>query len=261
MPVPRNPVALLLLGALAAGSPLAAGRWIDVHDWKDRTGDHDSVLLDRFKEEPVPGRFATTGEAFEAEALALPLPVAGDAAERAVKDLLGNRLDPLGELHAMDATLSAAWQSSPVLSEAVRDMDAKAWATELRSFGLDPDRPFAGTRLQTRSYNLFPSRQGSSTATFLIADGGGLFGRRCSLLVVYRTDRAKQWGWHSLHEPLSFGYTQRVMDLVTSGELAWIATLAQRLGATSPARRLPYASTWYDSVELWRDLRRSCLGE
>jgi len=241
-------VSLLLL------SGLPVERWIDNEDWWNRSSGEDSVIVSHYGEAPVRVESASGG--FNVEALAVTVPLAASALDLSVERALASPFGLAERLEMSQITLNAAWQTSP-LEPVIAEMERNDWASRLRSIGVQPERSFHAYRLRTRPYNRLPSRHGSSVATVIIINGAGLGNVPCSLLVLYRTDRVSQWGWRSIHELFSFGYKNREIDVVTNTEMGIVA---QALGGVDHRRikALPYARSWYQSVEVWKDFWNGC---
>ena len=99
---------------------------------------------------------------------------------------------------------------------------------------------------------LVTAKQGS-----FALNGRQLFDCKCTIILVYRLDKAKQWGLDTMHN-LSFGYRLRVIEIVTETELDILESLASGLDHGIQMVKVVSARTWYDDVELWKGLRSSC---
>jgi hypothetical protein len=237
---------------LLASSP--GGKWIDNEDWRNRSWSEDSVIVRSFGETSV--RVDSASGGFNVEALAVSLPLSGSSLLLLAERGLASQFGSAERLEIPQITLDAAWQTSP-LDPAIAELEHNDWAAQLRSIGMSPERLLHAYRLRTKPYNRMPSRHGSSVATVIIIDGSGIGDAPCSLLVLYRTDRVSQWGWRSVHEPFSFGYKRREIDVMTNTEMNFLS----RFLAGVDRRRikaLPYARSWYQSVVVWKDFRDMC---
>lgn len=257
MRLPKKTLATAAL-VFSVANAVQAGKWLDDQNWSGRGALDDSVIVSRMHESPVVGRFGSTGETFDAQAIAVALPISSDAVLREVQTKAQKRFKDAHLAIYNDATLVSAWTTSTLASDAVITFERRDWSSRLTSLGIDINAAFLGYRLRSKPYNRVPERQGYSTLTVLLLDGTGLMSEKCTLLVLYRTDRAKQWGLLSIHDPFSFRYSERVIDVVTTGEYGIVQQIAESIPGSSKILKLSDASGWYEDYEVWSLFRNTC---
>ena len=111
------------------------------------------------------------------------------------------------------------------------------------------------TKIQSKRYNQFPSRDGFSILYMNILDAQDVVGVRGSIVIMYRIDQAKEWWWKNPHDPFSFGYSLRVGRYVTRTEHSVIDEWAKQNGVAygfSPLGANPIA----DYLDEWKEIRK-----
>lgn len=104
------------------------------------------------------------------------------------------------------------------------DRERREWKKHLgkmASFGFAVDG-LKLTKIESKPYNRFPKRQANSTAFYYIVNAQSLFGARGTVIMLMRLDKAKVWGFRSVHDPFSFGYRFNRRFFVTRTEHAII---------------------------------------
>lgn len=113
---------------------------------------------------------------------------------------------------------------------------------------------FEEVRIQSKPFNLLPSRSTSSIASFHVLNAAEMFGLPGSIVIVYRHDRAKEWGWHNLHDPFSFGYKLRVERQYTSREQDLVESVSKAVD--SPHIVIPLGANPFPSyLDEWRQAK------
>ena len=105
----------------------------------------------------------------------------------------------------------------PSRSEYVRALDAYNMENAIQPLVKDGFRvdSFKETRVITKDSNQLGRRSASSTYSAHVIDATKLLGISGTVVIIYRTDREKKWGWSSVHDPFSFGHHSietRVVD-------------------------------------------------
>jgi hypothetical protein len=250
---------IVLLAGVAASPEYARSGWIDHQNWSERWGaSRDSYLVTHFGESPVRSTFRGGSEPFTAEGEAVIFPgTTTPEVSSALLQALTPKLAVQTAETRTDVSLESAWLDTQGVADRVSRQEHESWRSTLKTLAVRL-QPLKALRLSAGPYNRVPKRNGYSVATFLLFDGKDLFGSSCTLLVAYRTDRVRQWGWRSIHDPFSFGYEPRTIDIITSTETAFIKRTGQLLGRDMAELSFPYARTWYSDPELWRTLKFAC---
>ena len=251
-------VITLLVCVWVSGERAVAESWVDHQDWFKRWGvSHDSYLVTHFEESPIRATFRHVPQQFTAEGIAV---IYQHATMEEVSSALQKELPPNLAIQVTetksDVSLDRAWDYEGV-EDGIVKQNHERWKKDLGSLGIRL-RPLRAIRLSTKPYHIVPARSGNSIATFLLFDGNELFGNPCTLLVVYRTDRVRQWGWKSIHDVFSFGHEIRTIDIITNTETAIVGKVGHFLGRGAAVFSFPYAQDWYADVDLWRDFRSAC---
>ena len=215
-----------------------------------------SYLVKRFGEKTFRGTHPIGGE-FTATALVVAL--SGDYNE--VVSHLSELLEEsfgIDRLRTMrDVDISDAWSYHPHADTASILLEEKReWSSSLDELKISRTH-VETTFFRTKRYNEVGSRSGYSQARFVALNGRQLFDCKCTIILVYRLDKAKQWGLDTMHN-LSFGYRLRVIEIVTETELDILESLASGFDHGIQMVKVVSARTWYDDVELWKGLRSSC---
>ena len=251
-------VIVLLICITASQGRAESEGWIDHQAWSERWGvSHDSYIVKYFSESSVRSSFKEGGQGYTAEGLAVIFPEATMAEVSSALQHLAPELAIRATEIKSDVSLDRAWYDSGLETDMAR-RDHDGWRSSLGELGVRL-HPLRAMRLNTRRYHAVANRNGYSVGTFLLFDGSDLFGSPCALLIVYRTDRAREWGWKSIHNPFSFGYEARTIDIVTNQEVALVDKLRRLLKRDAVVLPFPYARAWFTEQDLWRDLKSACL--
>jgi hypothetical protein len=252
----RQVIVLLTCITASQGRAESEG-WIDHQAWSERWGvSHDSYIVKHFSEFPVRSSLKG-GQGYTAEGLAVIFPAATMAEVSSALQHLGPELAIRTTETRSDVSLDRAWDDSGLEADMAR-RDHENWRSSLGELGVRL-HPLRAMRLNTQKYHAVASRNGYSVGTFLLFDGSDLFGSSCTLLIVYRTDRAWEWGWKNTHNLFSFGYEARTIDIVTNKEVTLVEKLRRLLKRDAVVFPFPYAHAWFTNPDLWRDLKSACL--
>lgn len=110
---------------------------------------------------------------------------------------------------------------------------------EFRAIGV-PITAAREYRIETKQYNTGVRWwKSASKSEWRLIDGRPLFGRAVSILVVSRTDHAREWAWMHPGIPMPFTVTGDT-KLVTDTEVALIATVSEQVGRPQVHYFVPY---------------------
>ena len=141
-------------------------------------------------------------------------------------------------------------------SEYVRILNTHNLATAIESlvrdgFGVDA---FKETRVFANKFNQLGRRNASSTYAAHIIDAEKLLGIHGTVVILYRTDREKRWGWSSVHDPFSFGHHSvetRVVDKRLFNIMSSVGSKAGGAYYLGPLGQKPP----HDYLDEWRQAR------
>jgi hypothetical protein len=105
---------------------------------------------------------------------------------------------------------------------ASRDLWKDSWKTataKLNSAGFTVEG-FRQAIIRSKPYNQYPSRSAFSVLNLRFLDATQVVGKPGTILILYRTDKAKEWWQQNPHNPFSFGYRMRAVHYVTRTEHA-----------------------------------------
>jgi hypothetical protein len=241
-----------------AALPARADTWIDDEDFfTESTAAGGSYIAQYFKETRFEDKFPATGHVFEAQALAIALPVDFASVLSSLTKTLTNGMGIASVTRRDDVNLAKAWDPW-IDDDNIVQVEAKAkWERDLSNSGVGTEF-LTAARVESNRYNRLSNRNGFSRATFLIFDGKKVYGKSCTVMVIYRTDHVEQWGFQSIHNPFSFDYEVRLFHLVTNTESAILESLTNNAGVKYSPTLIPFASSWFSDANLWITLGKQC---
>lgn len=114
---------------------------------------------------------------------------------------------------------------------------------------------FSQTRIESKPYNVFANRNASSVLLIRVLDSSQLFGIPGALVLLYRRDAAREWGFANPHDPFSFGYKMHVRRLVTKTEDALLESWARQ--RKLPSKMVPFGSRPLpEYLKEWTEVRQ-----
>lgn len=231
-----------------------AGTWVDNETWSNRSySAGDSYIAKQLQEARFTGLYPLTNETYWATGLAFIIPDAFLHVLEGVERKLARSGGIEVSVKQDDVSLVAAWEYNPARRSGWVESEIAEWRQKLSAMKINTEQ-LRAARLTTKPYNRLANREAYSQAKFLVFDGETLFGVPCTLVVTYRTDHAKQWGFRNMHDLFSFGYEMRLIDTVTDTEFKMLSGI----GFNNKPELLPDISIWYTDSELWRALKQKC---
>ena len=119
---------------------------------------------------------------------------------------------PNSNLLEISSSALPSGMSEPVRELVVHNQRSTIGPLVQDGFGVDS---FKEIRIISKVFNQLGRRSASSTYSVHVIDAKRLLGASGTIVIIYRMDRDKKWGWSSVHDPFSFGHHSietRVVD-------------------------------------------------
>lgn len=162
---------------ICAAWPAKSDSWIDhehstagsgIESWA--TG--GSYIVEHFGESEFTGKYRETGNSFQAEALAVTLPVDYLTALEVTTQAVAEEFGIESATRRDDLDLSSAWDR---WGDDGGKLFMKAKWQEALAAARVGTRGISAAQIKTKAYNRIPDREGYSQAKFLVFDGNKLY--------------------------------------------------------------------------------------